>query len=128
MMPGDHSCAFLFLQNLDIDTVVSTFIRDNGNKPLVGSIVSLLDAIQAAKGELQRLVNELISTLIDRQFYVGLLTALKAHVEAHPWATTFFIIGVVIGVILMCNPLAIAGFGSLGPVAGKSMVLNLYSH
>jgi hypothetical protein len=31
-----------------------------------------------------------------------------------------------IGVILMSNPLAIAGFGALGPVAGKSMVSILY--
>ena len=62
-------------------------------------------------------MNELLGTLTNRRFYVGLPNALKAHAVAHPWATTFSVIGLVV----MCNPLGIAGFGALGPVAGKFM-------
>ena len=114
----DHSRSLDDLQNQDIHALVSTFVQSNADQPLVGAVVSLLDTIAAkAVTDLQRLVNQLLSKLTDRQFYNGLFNALKAHVEAHPWSTAFFIIGIV----LLCNPLAMAGFGSLGPVAGKSM-------
>ena len=104
------------LKNQDIDTPVTTFIQSNLDHPLVRAVVSLLDKI--AKADLQRFISQLVSTLTDPQLHIGLVDALKAHIEAHPWATAFFIIGV----ILMVNPLAMAGFGSLGPVAGKIMV------
>ena len=110
----DHSRALHDVQNLNIDTLVTAFIQSNLGNPLVRAVVSLLDII-SAKVDLQRLMNELLGTLTDRHFYDGLFNALKAHVEAHPWTTTFFVVGLVI----MCNPLAIAGFGALGPVAGK---------
>ncbi|KIM83487.1 hypothetical protein PILCRDRAFT_819102 [Piloderma croceum F 1598] len=104
------------LQNQDIHALVSTFIQSNADQPLVGAVVSLLDTIAAkAAADLQRLINQLLSKLTDRQFYDGLFNALKAHVEAHPWPTAFLIVGIV----LLCNPLAMAGFGSLGPVAGS---------
>ena len=106
------------LQNQDIHALVSTVIQSNADQPLVRAVVSLLDKI-AAKADLQRLIKQLLSTLTDRQLYNGLFDALKAHIEAHPWSTAFLIIGIV----LLCNPLAMAGFGSLGPVAGMSMVL-----
>ncbi|KAK2466601.1 hypothetical protein APHAL10511_000859 [Amanita phalloides] len=110
----DHSRAFDDLRNQDIHTLVSTFIQSNGGQPLVRAVVSLLDTI-AAKVDLHRLINQLLSTLTDHQFYAGLFNSLKVHIEAHPWPTAFFIIGLV----LLCNPLAMAGFGSLGPVAGS---------
>jgi hypothetical protein len=113
----DHSRSLNDLQNQDIHALVSTFVQSNAGQPFVRAVVSLLDTI-AAKADLQRLINQLLSTLTDRQLYNGLSNALKAHVEAHPWSTAFFIIGIV----LLCNPLAMAGFGSLGPVAGKFMV------
>ena len=108
------------VQNLNIDTLVTTFIQSNLGDPLVRAVVSLLDTI-SAKVDLQRLMNELLGTLTDHQFYVGLLDALKAHVKAHPWTTTFFVVGLVV----MCNPLAIAGFGALGPVAGKFILSSI---
>ncbi|KAF8239446.1 hypothetical protein L208DRAFT_52268 [Tricholoma matsutake] len=112
-----HSRALDDLRNQDIHALVATFIQSNGGQPLVGAVVSLLDKI-AANADLQHLIGQLLSTLADPHFYNGLFNALKAHVEAHPWPTAFFIIGIV----LMCSPLAMAGFGSLGPVAGKFMV------
>jgi hypothetical protein len=113
----DHSRALDGLRNQDIHALVTTFVQSNAGQPLVGAVVSLLDKI-AAKADLQRLIGQLLSTLADPHFYNGLFNALKAHVEAHPWHTAFFIIGV----ILMCNPLAMAGFRPLGPVAGEFMV------
>jgi hypothetical protein len=68
-----------------------------------------------SKEDARRLIEQLLSTLADTQFYMELVDSLKAHIEAHPWATAFFIVGVM----MMCNPVAIAGFGSLGPIAGK---------
>jgi hypothetical protein len=112
----DHSRSLNDLQNQDIHVLVSTFIQSNPGQPLVRAVVSLLDKI-AAKVDLQRLINQLLAKLTDHQFYNGLFNALKAHVEAHPWPTAFLIVGIV----LLCNPLTMAGFGSLGPIAGKSM-------
>ena len=114
----DHSRSFNDLQNQDIHSLVDTFIQSNAGQPLVGAVVSLLGKI-AAKTDLQRLINELLSTLTDPQIYNGLLNALKAHIEVHPWSTAFL----VIGIVLLCNPLAMGrlDFGSLDPVAGKSM-------
>ena len=109
----EQSRAVEGLRNHDIHALVATFVQSESNA-LVRAIVALLDKI-AAKADLQRLINELLSTLTDRAFYNALLNGLKAHIEAHPWQTAFF----VTGIILMCNPLAMVGFGSLGPVAGK---------
>ena len=103
------------LRNEDIHAL--SFVQSDLDQPLVRAVVSLLDKI-SAKADLQRLINQLMSTLTDSQFYNGLFNALKAHIKAHPWQTAFFIVGV----ILLCNPLAMVGFGSLGPVAGKFMV------
>ena len=105
------------LRDLDIHGLTTTFVQSNLDRPLVQAVVTLLDRI-STKADLQRLINQLMTTLTDSQFYNGLFNALKAHIEAHPWQTAFFIIGV----ILMCNPLAMMGFGSLGPVAGEFMV------
>ena len=94
-----------------------TFIQSNLGQPLVQAVASLLDRIRA-KADLQRFISQLLYKLTDRQLYIGLVNALKACIKAHPWATAFFIIGLII----MFNPLAIIGFGALGPVAGKFMV------
>jgi len=110
----DHSRSLNDLQNQDIHVLVSTFIQSNPGQPLVRAVVSLLDKI-AAKVDLQRLINQLLAKLTDHQFYNGLFNALKAHVEAHPWPTAFLIVGIV----LLCNPLTMAGFRSLGPIAGS---------
>ena len=118
-MNGNHSPtvsrALNDLRNLNIPALVTSFIQSNLGQPLVRAVVSLLDRIATA--DLQRLINQLLSTLTDRQFYLELVNILEAWIEAHPWATAFLIIGV----ILMVNPLTMAGFGSLGPVAGKFM-------
>lgn len=105
------------LRYQDIYALVATFIQSNLVQPLVWAVVSLL----AAKEDLQLLISQLLSTLTDPQLYIGLFNAPKAYIEAHPWQTTFFVI-IIIGIILLCNPLVMMGFGSLGPMAGKFMV------
>jgi len=112
---SDHVRALNDLRNQDILALVTHFVRSCASQPLIGAVVSLLDKISADLADFQRLIDQLIFTLTDTQFQEGLLHAIEAHVKAHPWQTAFFIIGIV----LMCNPLAMVGFGSLGPVAGS---------
>ena len=84
---GDHSALVLEdLQNLDIHALVTAFVQSEANlaQPLVRAVISLLDNIAANLANLQRLVVQLLSTLTDRQFYIGLIGALRAHIEAHP--------------------------------------------
>ena len=110
----DYSRSVRDVQGLNINTLVTTFVQSNLGNPLVKAVISLLDKI-SAKVDLQRLMSQLLGTLTNRQFYDALFNALKTHVKDHPWTTAFFVVGLVI----MCNPLAIAGFGASGPVAGK---------
>ena len=117
--PIDNDDHLSELQNQDIHAIVSAFLQSvaSAGQQLVEAVVSLLDKIAAnAAADLQRLIDQLLSTLTDRQFYNGLFNALKAHIKAHPWSMAFFI-----GIVLLCNPLAMAGFGALGPVAAKSI-------
>ncbi|TFK64032.1 hypothetical protein BDN72DRAFT_846986 [Pluteus cervinus] len=65
--------------------------------------------------KLNQLTTGLISTLTDRQFYMHLYTIVEEHVRAHPWATA----SLVAGLIMVCNPIAMMGFGQIGPVAGS---------
>ena len=106
----------------DIYALIITFFQSNLVQPLVCavvSIVSFLDII-TTKADPQRHISQLMSTLIDPQFYIGLFNAIKAYIEAHPWLTAFFIIGIII----LFNPLALVGFGALGPIAGKFMIFS----
>lgn len=65
--------------------------------------------------ELKSLIQKLMNTLTDTAFQKKMLLALGEHIKNHPYHTAFL----VVGIVLLCNPLAMAGFGALGPVAGK---------
>ena len=106
------------LRYQDIYSLVNTFIQSNLVRPLVWTVVSLL----AAKDDLQLLISQSLSTLTDSQFYIGFFNVSKAYIDDHPWQTTFFVIIIIIGIILLCNPLVMIGFGVLGPIAGKFIV------
>ncbi|TFK64031.1 hypothetical protein BDN72DRAFT_846980 [Pluteus cervinus] len=111
---------FQQIRDTDIHGLVSAYIQSNKDNPIVVAIVSLLDTIQSKSlPDLNRLVTELISTLSDRQFYIHLSRALWEHIQAHPYSTAFFIIGVVLTCVLMCHPLTMIGFGPMGIVAGS---------
>ncbi|TFK64035.1 hypothetical protein BDN72DRAFT_846989 [Pluteus cervinus] len=118
MAPNSSTLPPIFqnIRNADINGLVLAFIKSNKDNPVVMAVVSLLNAIQAKfLPDLTRFTAELISTLSDRQFYLNLYRAIEDHIRTHPWATAFF----VIGVIMMCNPIAAIGFGQMGPVAGS---------
>lgn len=106
----------------EIYALVATFIQSNLIQPLVWAVVSLYNIIANADYQyLMALINQFLSTITDPQFYNGLFNALKAYIEAHPWQTAALTALFVIGVILLCNPLAMIGFGALGPTAGRFM-------
>ncbi|TFK64030.1 hypothetical protein BDN72DRAFT_289177 [Pluteus cervinus] len=76
---------------------------------------SLLDTIPPqVLHTLNQLTAQSTSTMTDHQS--GLLRAVKELVQAHPRATAS---AVVIGFVVMCNPLAMIGFGRKGPGSGN---------
>jgi len=104
------------LRNHDPSEVVSAFLRTNPG----GLAVSTSVALQAmSHPALKGLVGRIIATLADAAFRKAFHDAIKHHIVNHPWQTAFLISGVV----LMANPLAAAGFGALGPVAGIPRLL-----
>jgi hypothetical protein len=66
------------------------------------------------KFNLRDLFNKLIATATDPEFYRALFRAVINHIKAHPYQTIF----IVVGLVLILNPVGLAGFGALGPVAG----------
>jgi hypothetical protein len=107
---------FRNLRNQNTQNVVDTFIGNNSG-PTTTAISTFLTAMNSQG--LRDLVDRLINTLRDSVFRSRLFNALKDHIKNHPWQTAFF----VVGIILMINPLAVVGFGSLGPIAGKLLVV-----
>jgi hypothetical protein len=63
-------------------------------------------------------LRKMTETIKDPEFWKAVYHALKNHVKEHPWQCAFLIIAIV----LMCNPIGLAGFGALGPVAGGCMI------
>jgi hypothetical protein len=95
----------------DPRAIVEAFVRDYPG-PMT-NLMKILSTINHYK--LRDLIKRLINTFADSVFRNRLLRALKHHIATHPWQTAFF----VIGIVLICNPIALVGFGALGPVAGK---------
>jgi hypothetical protein len=59
-------------------------------------------------------LRQMTETIKDPAFWKAVYHGLTNYVKEHPWQCAFLIIAIV----LMCNPVALAGFGALGPVAG----------
>jgi hypothetical protein len=59
-------------------------------------------------------LHNMTETIKDPAFWKAVYHGLTNYVKEHPWQCAFLIIAIV----LMCNPVALAGFGVLGPVAG----------
>jgi hypothetical protein len=95
----------------DPRAIVEAFVR--GYPGPMTNLMKILSTINHYK--LRDLIKRLINTFADSVFRNRLLRALKHHIATHPWQTAFF----VVGIVLICNPIALAGFGALGPVAGK---------
>jgi hypothetical protein len=92
--------------------IIDAFSRANPG-PVTNAITASLGALSHM--ELRSLIERLISTLSDSEFRNQFLRAITQHIRNHPYQTAF----IVVGVILLMNPLALVGFGSLGPVAGE---------
>lgn len=61
--------------------------------------------------EFTRLVKSL-----DLKAYMRLL---GRYVKEHPYRTAFIVLAIALGITIAANPLALAGFGALGPIAGR---------
>ncbi|CCX16664.1 Protein of unknown function [Pyronema omphalodes CBS 100304] len=81
--------------------------------PLTAAISTALSALSHI--DIRVMIRKIIDTITDADFRKQFLEAIKVWIETHPWHTGFLIVGIV----LLANPLAIAGFGALGPVAGS---------
>ncbi|KAF8242547.1 hypothetical protein K440DRAFT_590710 [Wilcoxina mikolae CBS 423.85] len=92
--------------------IIDAFTQANSG-PITNAIATSLGALSHI--DLRALTERLINTLSDREFRDQFLRAITQHIKNHPYQTAFL----VVGVILLMNPLAIIGFGSLGPVAGS---------
>jgi len=93
---------------------LSTFISR-----LPGNFNKLMGELATSASELlpilQQVVDKVISTVKDPEFYRAVFYAIINHVKEHPYQTAF----IIIALVLILNPIGLAGFGALGPVAGK---------
>ncbi|KAF8154002.1 hypothetical protein B0H34DRAFT_676873 [Crassisporium funariophilum] len=103
---------FRVLQNRNPKHIVDAFVQHNPD-PISSDIITALTHLSNI--DLRDLIKQLIETIIDPIFKNQFFLAIKLHAENHPLQTAF----IVIGIVLMCNPLGMAGFGSLGPVSGS---------
>ncbi|KAI5810426.1 hypothetical protein BZA77DRAFT_327963 [Pyronema omphalodes] len=103
---------FRELRTSNPEEIINAYIAANPG-PLTAAIRTTLDALGHI--DIRPVIRKIIDTLTDADFREQFLEAIKVRIETHPWHTGFF----VIGVVLLANPLATVGFGSLGPVAGS---------
>lgn len=96
----------------NIRQIVANSMPGNGN--FADSLITPSLAGMSATS-LENLVLRLISTLTDTVFRSKLLRILRRYIREHPYVVAFS----VVGLILLLNPIALAGFGALGPIAGK---------
>lgn len=92
-------------------------MTDHDVASAIGEMVSEIKNILKAMNvdQLKSLTKGLIATLPDTVSQKNLLLALNEHIKNHLFNTAFF----VVGIVLLRNPLALAGFGALGPAAVK---------
>jgi hypothetical protein len=103
---GDENEENMLIHNLhyqDPEALVRAFRRNH--RGVVGTTFNtVLDF--AARNDIRSFIRYIASAEFRRAF-------LKAF-RKHKWKILFL----SLGILLMCNPVAIAGFGALGPVAG----------
>ncbi|KAF8149952.1 hypothetical protein B0H34DRAFT_731840 [Crassisporium funariophilum] len=108
---------FLALRNSNVKDIV--------NNATTEATIALKRALALISTiELQNTVKQLIGTIADQRFAAEFMHAIKEHIVNHPFETAFL----VIGIVLMCNPVARVGFGSFGPVAGSLVSLDPHQH
>jgi hypothetical protein len=71
--------------------------------------------------KVEHFISYLLNQITNVVFRNRIMRLLGQYIKDHPYQTAFFIVGLV----LVINPLALAGFGALGPVAGMSLTISL---
>ncbi|KAI5814696.1 hypothetical protein BZA77DRAFT_371527 [Pyronema omphalodes] len=104
-----HSRSF---QARNLEAAVDAYIATNPG-PFTALTKSILRGLSHI--DLRAFIRRVIDTIKDEDFRREIYEASKGWIKAHPWHVAFF----VIAIVLMINPLALAGFGALGPVAGS---------
>lgn len=64
------------------------------------------------------LIQQIISSIISIEKQNAILAAVKNFIKEHPYITAASAVGLILAIVLMANPVGLAGFGTLGPVAG----------
>jgi hypothetical protein len=52
---------------------------------------------------------------------VRVAKAVMEFIKAHRWELLGSLTFIILGIVLIVNPLAVIGFGSMGPIAGRSL-------
>ncbi|KAF9002628.1 hypothetical protein BDZ89DRAFT_1121141 [Hymenopellis radicata] len=88
-----------------------------GEPPVImAHMHAMLQALTSRNiGNLSQRLLELIRAMVRGEVYRRIFAAFGSYIVAHPWQVA----GFVIGIVLIANPLALAGFGALGPVVGS---------
>ncbi|PPR01260.1 hypothetical protein CVT24_006024 [Panaeolus cyanescens] len=98
----DSSSALADLRILNIKQAVDDFLKDHGSDEQISSVTKALRH--------------------DEDFHRSIIDTIGTYVQEHPFETALYIISVVLilaGLVLICNPVSVARFGALGPVAGS---------
>jgi di/tricarboxylate transporter len=107
---------FRDLRACNPEAIINAYTAANPG-PLTAAIRATLGTLSHI--DIRAMIRKIIDTITDADFRRQFLEAIKVWIETHPWHTAFLIVGIV----LLANPLAIAGFGALGPVAGREFQL-----
>ncbi|RPA74171.1 hypothetical protein BJ508DRAFT_313134 [Ascobolus immersus RN42] len=81
--------------------------RINANGLMFALICRLVDA--------NGFIHTLLHRFADAVFRDSFLLRMARYIKEHPYQAAFM----VAGIVLSANPLALAGFGTLGPIAGS---------
>jgi hypothetical protein len=88
-------------------------------------IDALLDNVLIRYGHLGAMqIAQLKQWLLDfvkKGDLVRVAKALMELIKAHPWKFFGSLTFIIVGIVLIANPLAMVGFGALGPIAGTSL-------
>jgi hypothetical protein len=107
---------FRNLHTRNPEAIINAYIAANPG-PFTAAIKSTLRGLSHI--DLRGFIRRIIDTINDEDFRRQFYEASKEWIKTHPWHIAFF----AIAIVLMVNPLALAGFGALGPVAGREFQL-----
>ncbi|KAJ7724373.1 hypothetical protein B0H16DRAFT_324327 [Mycena metata] len=78
---------------------------------------NLLERLPLHAGQLAALLD-----LVKRGYIIRVAKTVLAFIKAHRWQI-FWSLTTLVGLVLIINPVALMGFGALGPIAGSAAAL-----